>query len=215
MSCRTSVVAFALLVMIAVPAQSGYVLGVGASSCGKWIESRKARGTPAEVIHTSWVYGYLSAEAALLASDARGAVLLGKNSQTLIEKADILNPRYINPNAINAWMDNYCRAHPLETIADALRVLLASLKEKTGYLEEAVCETSDLEAEGRAGCRQTFEATRQSAMSSARALLILSNAKRHWPRPKPTTTAQPPEEHAVASQSAPPEETSLREPRAP
>lgn len=215
MSCRTSVVAFAILMMIAIPAHSGYVLGAGASSCGKWMEARKVRGTSAEATHTSWVYGYLSAEAALLASDARGAVFLGKNSQTLIEKADILNPKYIDVNAINAWMDNYCRAHAFETIADALRVLVAALKEKTGYLEEAVCETSDLEAEGRSGCRKAFDATKQSAMSDASASLTLNNAKLHWPRPKPATPAHPPQAQAVVSQSAVPEETSLRESRAP
>jgi hypothetical protein len=215
MSCRTSVVAFAVLMMNAVPAQSGYVLGVGVSSCGKWMEARKVRGTPAEVMLTSWVYGYLSAEAALLASEARGAVLLGRNSETLIEKADILNPKYTNANAINEWMDNYCRAHPLETVADALRVLLADLKEKTGYLEEAVCETSDLESEGRAGCRQDFESTKQSAMSDARALFTLNSAKLQWPRPKPAITAKPPQAQAVDSQPAVSEGTSLRESRAP
>jgi hypothetical protein len=83
--------AFAALMMIAIPAHLGYMLGIGASSCGKWMEARKVRGTSAEAMHTSWVCGYLSAEAALLASDARDAVLLGKNSQTLIERADILN----------------------------------------------------------------------------------------------------------------------------
>jgi hypothetical protein len=214
MPCRTSVVAFAVF-MIAVPAYSGYVLGVGANSCGKWMEARKLRGTPAETMHTAWVYGYLSAEAALLTSEARGAVFLGKNRQTLIEKADILNPKYIDANAINAWMDNYCRAHPFETIADALRVLVAGLKDKTGYLEEAVCETSDLEAEGRVGCRKAFEATRKSVMSDVSASLTLNNAKLHWPRPKPVTPPQPSQAQAVVNQSAVPEETSLRESRAP
>jgi hypothetical protein len=215
MSCRASVVAFAVLMMIVMPAHSAYVLSVGASSCGKWIDARKARGTPAEVMHTSWVYGYLSAEAALLGREARGAVFLGKNSQTLIEKADILNPKYINVNAINAWMDNYCRAHSLETITDALRILLARLKEKTGYLEEAVCETSDLEPEGRAGCRKAFEATKQSVMSNAGASLTLNNERLHWPRPKPAATAQPPQAQAVVSQSPVPAATLLGESRAP
>jgi len=209
MSCRASVAAFAVLVMIGIPAESGYVLGVGAGSCGKWMEARKVRGASAEVMHTSWVYGYLRAVAALLESDARGAVFLGKNSQTLIEKADILSPKYVDTDAINAWMDNYCRVHPLETIADALRVLLAGLKEKTGYLEEAVCETSDLEAEGRAGCRKAFEATKQSVVSDASASPPVNNAKLHWPRPKTATSAQPPQALAV------PEETSRRESRAP
>lgn len=202
MSCRASVAAFATLMMIAMPAHSGYVLDVGASSCGKWIEARKVRGTPAEVTHTSWVYGYLIAAAARLESDARGAVLLGENNQTLIEKADILSPKYIDANAINAWMDNYCRAHPLETIVDALRVLLAGLKEKTGYLEEAVCETSDLEAAGRGACRKAFETTKRSVVDATVASLTVNNTKLHRPRPKSPTSAQRPQAQAVVSQSA-------------
>lgn len=211
MSCRVAVVAFTILMTIATPAGSGYVLDVGASSCGKWMEARKVRGAPAEVMHTSWIYGYLSAVAASLESDARGAVFLGKNSQTLIEKADILNSKYIDASAINAWMDNYCRSHPVETIADALRILLAGLKEKTGYLEEAVCETSDLETEGRTICRQSFEATKRSVVIDGSTSLTLNNEKLHRPRPKPATSAQAPQGQAVVSQSAVPAETSRRE----
>jgi hypothetical protein len=197
MSYRTTVMTFAMLVMSAMPARSAHVLEVGGDSCGKWIEARRARGTVTEVMHTSWVYGYLSAAAALLEGDARGAVFLGKNNQTLIEKADILNPKYIDANAINAWMDNYCRAHPSEIIADALRVLLAGLKEKTGYLEEAVCETSDLGEEGRAGCRKAFEATNRSAVSTlgdfGPASVTVHDGKFHRPRPKPAGSAQAPQ----------------------
>jgi hypothetical protein len=203
MSYRTTVMAFTMLVMSVMPTRSAHVLEVGGDSCGKWIEARRARGTAAEVMHTSWVYGYLSAAAALLEGDARGAVFLGKNDQTLIEKADILNPKYIDANAINAWMDNYCRAHPSEMIADALRVLLAGLKEKTGYLEEAVCETSDLGEEGRAGCRKAFEATKRSAVSTSEnswpASVTAHDGKLHRPRPNPAGSAQAPQTQPAVS----------------
>jgi hypothetical protein len=191
---RASVVAFALLMMSAIPAGSGYVLDIGDSSCGKWIEARRVHGTLIEGMHTSWIYGYLSAAAALLAGEARSAVFFGKNNKTLIEKADILSPKYIDADAINAWMDNYCGAHPLERIADALRVLLAGLKVKTGYLEEAVCETSDLEQVGRAGCRKAFEAIKGSILPTleggSQASLIPNNRKPYRPLAKPAAPAQ-------------------------
>jgi hypothetical protein len=192
---RTSVEALAMLMLSAMPAHSGYVLDVGANSCGKWTEARRVHGTPTEGTHTSWIYGYLSASATLLEGEARSAVFFGKNDKTLIEKANILSPEYIDADAINAWMDNYCNAHPLETIADALRVLLAGLEVKTGYLEEAVCETSDLQQEGRAGCRKAFEATKVATAltleGGSPASLTLNGGTPHRLRPKPATPVQP------------------------
>jgi hypothetical protein len=190
---RTSVGALAMLMLSAMPAHSGYVLDLGANSCGKWTEARLVHGTPAEETHTSWVYGYLNAAAALLEGEARSAVFFGTNDKTLIEKANILSPRYIDANAINAWMDNYCRTHPLETIADALRVLLAGLKVKTGYLEEALCETSDLQQEGRAGCRRDFEATKVATAPTldGGSPASLNGGTPRRLRPRPPTPVQP------------------------
>jgi hypothetical protein len=194
-SCRESVVAFVMLWLSAMPAGSGYVLDVGASSCGKWIEARRLQGAPTQGMHTSWIYGYLSAAAASLEGEARSAVFSGKNNKTLIEKANILSPKYIDADAVNGWMDNYCSAHPLETIADALRFLLAGLKVKTGYLEEAVCEASDLEQEGRAGCRKAFEATKVATAltleGGSPASLGLNRGTPHRLPPKPVTPVQP------------------------
>jgi hypothetical protein len=163
---RSCVAALAILAISAIQARSAYVLDIGSNSCEKWVEARKVRGAIPEVMHTSWIYGYLSSAAALLEGEAGAAVLLGKNNQTLIEKADILNPKYIDANAINAWFDNYCLAHPLERLADAITVLLIALKEKTGYLREAVCETSDLQQEGREGCVKALEATKRAVTST-------------------------------------------------
>jgi hypothetical protein len=192
---RTSVEALAMLMLSAMPAHSGYVLDVGANSCGKWTEARRVHGTPAEGTHTSWIYGYLSAAAALLEGEARSAVFLGKNDKTLIEKANILSPEYIDADAINAWMDKYCSAHPFETIAEALRILLAGLEVKTGYLEETVCETSDLQQEGREACRRAFEATKVATAltleGGSPASLTLNGGAPHRLRPKPATPVQP------------------------
>jgi hypothetical protein len=163
---RTSVAAFTIVLTSVMPAFSESAQDVGANACTKWVEARKVRGDSADV--TAWLYGYLSAVAARLQGEARSAVFLGKNDQRLIEKADIL--RHIESTAINAWMDQYCQAHPLDKIADAIRVLVSELKQKTGYQEEFACETSDLGEEGRASCRKAFEETKRSAESSQRHL---------------------------------------------
>jgi hypothetical protein len=200
MTCRAIIVALAILVMAAPPAFSGYALDLGADSCGKWSEARRVRGTLSEATHTAWVFGYLSAAAAVLEGEARAAVFLGKNNQTLIEKADILNPQRIDASAINAWLDKYCRAHPLEKIADALPVLVAELKEKTGYLLEAVCETSDLEEEGRGRCRKALEETKRSAVTTLDDGTTGSlNGKIH--RPRPAGPARSPQGQPIVGQS--------------
>jgi len=165
---RTSIAAFAVVLTAVMPAFSEYALDVGANTCTKWIEARKIRGGLADVKHAAWLRGYLSAAAALLQGEARSAVFMGKNDQRLIEKADIL--RQIEATAIDAWMDKYCQAHPIDKIADAIRVLVSELKQKTGYLQEAVCEISDLREGDRASCRKAFGETKQPAPSSQRRL---------------------------------------------
>jgi TPR repeat protein len=165
---HTSIAAVAVVLTSVMPAFSEHALDVGADICTKWVEAREIRGGLADVTHTAWLYGYLSAAAARLQREARSAVFLGKNDQRLIEKADIL--KSIDATAINAWMDQYCQAHPLDKIADAVPVLVSELKQKTGYLQEAVCEISDLKEEGRASCRKAFEETNRSAETSQRHL---------------------------------------------
>jgi len=200
MSCRTSIAAIAIWAMSAMPAFSGYALDVGATTCTKWVEARRVRGGAADIMHTAWVYGYLSATAGLLVGEASGAVFMGKNELSLIEKADILNPKHIDANGINAWMDKYCQAHPLEKIADAILVLVSALKQKTGYLEEAVCATADLKQEGRASCRNTLEETKRSGVSLLDDL-VTGAAKPHRPQPKPAGPARSPQGQPVVGQS--------------
>jgi hypothetical protein len=109
---------------------------------------------------------------------------MGKNELSLIDKADILNPKLVDANAINAWMDKYCQAHPLEKIADAILLLVSELKQKTGYVEEAVCGTSDLKQEDRASCRNGLEETKRSGVSLLEDR-VTPAAKPPRPRPKP------------------------------
>jgi hypothetical protein len=193
--CRSCVAALAILIIFTSQARSGYLVDVGSNSCDKWMEARKVRGAMPEVMHTSWIYGYLSSAAALLEGEARAAVLFGMNNPTLIEKAEILNPKFIDANAINAWLDNYCHAHPLERLTDAASVLLTALKEKTGYLRGAVCETSDLQEEGRARCFKALEATNRAvafALEDAGPALPILNIGRPI-RSKPGPLARRPQ----------------------
>jgi hypothetical protein len=65
--------------------------GIGAQSCGTWVESY----SPPMLV---WVQGFLSHGA-----HARQGNIL----------ADV------GHEAINVWIDNYCRAHPLDLISTA------------------------------------------------------------------------------------------------
>jgi hypothetical protein len=97
---RVLAVTLGLMVSIAAApdgADQAVTMGVGNDSCGSWTANRKAHGVR-EVADISWVVGYLSAAATwghvnpLKGTDAEG---------------------------VWAWMDNYCRAHPLTNIIDA------------------------------------------------------------------------------------------------
>jgi hypothetical protein len=125
---------------------------------------------------------------------------MGKNELSLVEKADILNPKHIDANAINAWMDKYCQAHPLEKITDAILALVSALKQKTGYLEEAVCETSDLAQEDRASCRKTLEETKRSGVSLLEDR-VTPAGKPHQPQPRPAGPVRSPQGQPAVGQS--------------
>jgi hypothetical protein len=71
------------------------MIGLGNASCGKWIEVRCDRR---DLAFEQWVLGFLS-----------GAAWKGPQ--------DPLHE--VGTAAVDAWMDNYCRAHPLEAIVDA------------------------------------------------------------------------------------------------
>lgn len=77
-------------------------MGPGLVSCGAWLASTSAmrygRG--------AWVLGYLSRAAHAY-------------------PGDLLAP--LDSDAVTAWLDNYCRAHPLEDLAAAASTLEGEL----------------------------------------------------------------------------------------
>ena len=78
------------------------IAGLGTVSCGAWTTARHDKGAWG---YEQWVFGYLSGTA----DNLGGAV-------------DPL--RGLDKQAVWSWMDNYCRAHPLEKIYKASRVFL-------------------------------------------------------------------------------------------
>jgi hypothetical protein len=73
-------------------------MGAGSDSCGTWTANRTPSGIAASP-HEQWVVGYLSGVAGWSALDP----LKG-----------------LDGDAVLAWMDNYCRAHPLVMISNAV-----------------------------------------------------------------------------------------------
>ena len=90
---------------------SKLVFGQGTNSCGGWTQSRQARSVSAG-LSAQWVAGYLSgmnSESTLL--DPQDDPLLGTDFDGLV-----------------AWIDNYCRSHPLEPIVTAATRLMDELR---------------------------------------------------------------------------------------
>ena len=77
------------------------IYGFGALSCGKWLAA--AQNSVDRGLNTAWVLGWVSA-----------AGSYGHLPDTDAE-------------AITAWIDNYCRDHPLDKIADASAALVQEL----------------------------------------------------------------------------------------
>jgi hypothetical protein len=77
------------------------LIGLGWGACGTWTARRTARhADPAP--YEQWVLGYLSGVAA---------------GSAALDPPKRLNPlNGVDAQAVSAWMDNYCRAHPLVTI---------------------------------------------------------------------------------------------------
>jgi len=79
----------------------------GGVSCGPWVAEPVAGGVgtgrPACV-----VYGFLS-------------------GMSLANDVDVLGPQAVDADAIDVWMDNYCRAKPLNQISTGARQLYREL----------------------------------------------------------------------------------------
>jgi hypothetical protein len=90
------------------------LFGTASTSCGTWNQLRPAAGAlkdrvPAEFgALLMWVLGFISGANA---DPSHPDVLLGSDLDGLI-----------------GWIDNYCRAHPLESIASAASGLIVELR---------------------------------------------------------------------------------------
>jgi hypothetical protein len=87
------------------PGQTYQLLGSGAASCGSWTANRRIRNDIA-LMQVSWVLGFLSGIADIKAST---------------------NPlRNMDSDGVAAWIDNYCRQHPIQEILDAAEAFFAA-----------------------------------------------------------------------------------------
>jgi hypothetical protein len=77
------------------------IWGWGSESCGSWSAAAQ-RGTsdPKRVAYKAWLTGYVTA---------------ANLNRVLADRPDFTP----DGEGMVGWVDNYCRAHPLETIADA------------------------------------------------------------------------------------------------
>lgn len=105
MHCQKWPMALALLAgaVGAQPRLTFFVVGDG--SCGEWVESR----TDA---HVHWLNGYLSGISAARLGD--GDLLKG-----------------VSPSSALVWVDNYCRANPLEKVSQGANMLAVELTKRS------------------------------------------------------------------------------------
>ncbi len=105
------VVVLLLGILTADPARSAgqyVILGAGSRPCGSWLQLR-SEALPDSAILQSWVLGYMTSVNANLLSA----------SQDVTAGAA--------PDALFTWIDNYCAAHPLDSLARATGAMLDSL----------------------------------------------------------------------------------------
>jgi hypothetical protein len=105
---RLAFLFLALLVVVPARAANQYVIfGAGSRPCGSWLQLR-SQALPDSAILQSWVLGYVTSV---------NANLLSVNQDVTAGAA---------PDALFSWIDNYCAAHPLDSLARAASALLDS-----------------------------------------------------------------------------------------
>ena len=95
------------LLVSAVPmvAIGSSIRGPGASNCGTWVEDRKTKGRASSYTEF-WILGYLSRAG----FDHPGDMI-----------------KDVDPDGMFVWVDNYCSAHPLDPIVQAVDQLEVEL----------------------------------------------------------------------------------------
>jgi hypothetical protein len=98
-----------LALSVAVPARAAsnqyVILGAGSRPCGSWLQLR-SQALPESAILQSWVLGYVTSV---------NANLLSVNQDVTAGAT---------PDALFSWIDNYCAAHPLDSLSRASGALL-------------------------------------------------------------------------------------------
>jgi hypothetical protein len=103
---RAAIVAVTMLLVAGQAfAEPRMTFGNGLKSCGTWTQKRQ---TNDDSVFVSWVVGYLSG---MNLDSTRPDALLGTDFDGLM-----------------GWIDNYCRANPLQSIAIAGTVLMRQLQ---------------------------------------------------------------------------------------
>jgi hypothetical protein len=87
------------------------ILGAGGRPCGSWLQVR-SQALPDSAVLQSWLLGYVTSVNA-------NVLTVGQD----VTKGD-------SPDALLTWVDNYCAAHPLDSVARAAGSLVESLRAK-------------------------------------------------------------------------------------
>ena len=100
--CIFLAILFSLSAETQAAAQKVTIIGPGVNaSCGKWLAERKS-GSYFQM--SGWALGYLSGAATFHPS---------------------LNPLHgMDADGVEYWLDNYCRSHPTQQFADALKAFV-------------------------------------------------------------------------------------------
>jgi hypothetical protein len=80
----------------------------GGPSCGEWVQDRRANGTP-DTANGFWLLGYMSGLASGMGKD-------------ILQRTDAAS--------IYLWMDNYCKANPLNKVGQGGNTLSDELAQK-------------------------------------------------------------------------------------
>jgi hypothetical protein len=105
---------FALIAFIppARTANQYVIFGAGSRPCGSWLQVR-SQALPDSAVLQSWVLGYVTSV----------------NANLLSVNRDVTDGA--SPDALFSWIDNYCAAHPLDSLARAAGAMLDSYLAKS------------------------------------------------------------------------------------
>lgn len=111
-SVRQYLLALTMLVSVSVWAgdENGQFAALGTKSCGMYIDQRKAAAWP-DTVSRAWIAGYLTAYNRLV-----------PDTYNIIGNSDL--------ESVTLWLENYCRAHPLNDLDDAMNRLVIELDPK-------------------------------------------------------------------------------------